>query len=116
MPPGQFPMLTIRQLGGTLVVEGLTLKTVTNFEDPEAPMTVGAEYVLFLSRANPRPSLTMSAGSDSFELTSPHWGLYPIVNGKVASPSKWVARRTDRTTDDPAAFVAQIREFAKGSK
>jgi len=114
--PGPMQTLTVRQVGGTLVVEGLTLITSTNFEDRETPMAVGAEYVLFLSRATPSPSTTMGTGTNVFQLTSPHWGIYPIRNGKVGNFSRWIAQRTDRTTDDPAAFVAQIREFARATK
>lgn len=108
--------LTLRQLGGTLIIDGLKLVTSTNFEDAESPMTAGTEYVLFLSKATPSPSTTMSTGDNVFELTSPHWGVYPISHGKIGNFSKWVSRRTDRTTDDPAAFVAQIRQFVKASK
>ena len=61
--PGQLQELTVFQPGGTLVVDGLTLKTVTNFEDPETAMQVGSEYVLFLSRATPKRSITMSTGT-----------------------------------------------------
>jgi hypothetical protein len=114
--PGLLQMLTVRQIGGTLVVDGLKLITSTNFEDRQTPMAAGNEYVLFLSRATPSTSTTMSTGTHVFQLTSPHWGIYPIRNGKVGNFSKWLAQRTDRKTDDPAAFVAEIRDLVQASK
>jgi hypothetical protein len=110
--PAQLPALTLRQLGGRILVDGLTLTTTTNFEDRETPMEAGQEYILFLSSAPASRSTTMSTGSGVFQLMSAHWGAFPIRNGKVSNFSKWVAQRTDRATDDPAAFVAQIRALA----
>lgn len=36
--PGPLPALTVRQVGGRLVIDGLTLVTTTNFEDPDNSM------------------------------------------------------------------------------
>lgn len=114
--PGPLQTLTLRQLGGAIVVDGLTLRTTTNFEDRENPMEPGQEYVLFLSRALPSRSTTMSTGAGVYQLSSAHWGAYPIRNGKVGNFTKWVAQRTDRNTDDPNAFAALIRDLAKPTK
>jgi len=108
--PGPLAALTLRQIGGKMVVDGLTLVTTTNFEDGDNPMEPGQEYVLFLSPATPSPSTTMSTVG-VFQLTSVHWGAFPIRNNKVENFTRWVARRTNRTTDDPETFIAQIREL-----
>lgn len=79
------------------------------------PMAPGQEYVLFLSPAVPSPSTT-STVAGVFQLAAVHWGAYPIQNNKVGNFSNWVAQRTDRTTDDPATFTAQIRDLVGVSK
>ena len=114
--PGPLPTLTLRQLGGTIVVEGLTLRTTTNFEDREAPLEAGQDYFLFLSRALPSRSTTMSAAPGVYQLSSAHWGVYPIRGGKVGNSTKWLAQRTDRNTDDPLAFATLIRDLAKPAR
>jgi hypothetical protein len=114
--PGPLQTLTLRQLGGTIFVDGLTLTTMTNFEDRETPMAAGQEYVFFLSRALPSRSTTMSTGPGVYQLSLAHWGAYPIRNGKVGNFTKWIAQRTDRNTDDPAAFVTLVRDLAKPAK
>ncbi len=114
--PGPLPALTLRQIGGRLVVDGLTLVTTTNFEDPDSPMAPGQEYVLFLSTASPSPSTTMSTPASVFRLTSVAWGAYPIRNNTVGSFTKWQARRPDRTPDDAATLIAQIRDLVGSSK
>jgi hypothetical protein len=114
--PGPMRTLTLRQLGGTIVVDGLKLTTRTNWEDPESPMEVGQEYVLFLSKALPSRSTTMTAAAGVYVLTSAHFGAYPIRNGRVGNFSKWLARHTDRNIDDPNAFVAAIHEWGKSTR
>ncbi|MEO5894445.1 MAG: hypothetical protein ABIS06_01960 [Vicinamibacterales bacterium] len=114
--PGPLQMLTLRQVGGTIVVDGLTLRTTTNFEDRETPMVPKQEYFLFLSKALPSRSTTISTGSEVYQLSSAHWGAFPIHNGKVGNFTKWVAQRTDRNTDDPSAFAALIRDLARPVK
>jgi len=114
--PGPLPMLTLRQIGGTIVVDGLTLRMSTNWEDRETPMAPNQEYFLFLSKALPSRSTSMSTGPGVYRLSSAHWGAFPIHNGKVGNFTKWVAERTDRTTDDPSTFAALIRDFAKPTK
>lgn len=114
--PGPLPMLTLRQVGGTIVVDGLTLRTSTNWEDRETPMAPNQEYFLFLSKALPSRSTTMSTGPGVYQLWSAHGGAYPIRDGKVGNFTKRVAQRTDRNTDDPNAFSALIRDFAKPTK
>lgn len=114
--PGPLPALTLRQIGGRIVVDGLTLVTTTNFEDRDDPMAPGQEYVLFLTPAAPSPSTTMSLPASVFRLTSVAWGAYPIRNNKVGHFTKWQARRTDPTTDDAASFIAQIRDLVGASK
>lgn len=114
--PGPLAPLTLRQIGGTMVLDGLTLVTTTNFEDRDNPMAPGQEYVLFLSPATPSRSTTMSTAAGVFRLTSVHWGAYPIRNNKVGNFTSWIAQRTDRTTDDPATFIAQIRDLVGTSR
>ena len=111
--PGPLPALTLRQIGGTIVVDGLTLRMSTNWEDRETPMAPNQEYFLFLSKALPSRSTTMSTGPGVYRLSSAHWGAFPIHNGKVGNFTKWVAQRTDRNTDDPSAFAALIRDLAR---
>ena len=113
--PGALPALTLRQIGGRMVVDGLTLVTTTNFEDRDNPMAPGQEYVLFLAPAAPSPSTTMSTPASVFRLTSVAWGAYPIRDNKVGDFTKWEARRTDRSTDDAATFIAQIRDLVESS-
>jgi hypothetical protein len=111
--PGRLPTITLRQLGGTILIDGLTMRTTTNFEDPESPMAPNQEYFLFLSNALPSRSTTMSTESGVYHLASAHWGAFPIRNGKVGNFTKWVAQRTDRNTDDPIAFAALIHDMVK---
>jgi hypothetical protein len=75
--PGPLPALTLRQIGGRLVVDGLTLVTITDFEDRDSPMEAGQEYVLFLSPAMPSRSTTMSTAAGVFQLAAVHWGRIP---------------------------------------
>lgn len=114
--PGAPQALTLRQIGGTIVVDGLTLGMSTNWEDRETPMEPGQDYFLFLSRAQPSRSTTMSTGPGVYRLSSAHWGAYPIRDGKVGNFTKWVAERTDRTTDDPSTFATMIRDVARSAK
>ena len=114
--PGPLPALTLRMIGGTIVVDGLTLRMSTNWEDRETPMEPGQDYFLFLSRALPSRSTTMSTGPGVYQLWSAFGGAYPIRDGKVGNFTKRVAQRTDRNTDDPNAFAALIRDFAKPTK
>jgi hypothetical protein len=114
--PGPVQTITLRQLGGTILIDGLTLRTTTNFEDSETPMKPNQEYFLFLSKALPFRSTTMSTGSGVYQLASAHWGAFPVRNGKVGNFTKWVAQRTDRNTDDPTAFAALIRDIARPAK
>jgi hypothetical protein len=55
----------------------------------------------------------MSTASGVYQLSSAHWGAYPIREGKVGNLTEWVAQRTDRNTDDPVTFETIIRELAK---
>jgi hypothetical protein len=114
--PGPLPTFTLRQIGGTIIVDGLKLTTITNYEDREAPMDAGQEYVLFLSKAQPSPSTTMTTGAGVYSLTSTHFGAYPIRAGKVGNLTKSVANRSDRKTDDPSAFVAAIRAWVRPTR
>jgi hypothetical protein len=110
--PRPTQVLTFRRRGGTLTVDGLHLTTYTNFEHRESAMAVGQEYFLFLTKALPARSTTMATGTGVYELSSEHWGVYPICNGRIVK-TNFVAQRTERTTDDPEAFAALIRDLAK---
>jgi hypothetical protein len=107
--------IVLRQLGGTIVVDGLTLTTSTNWEHRDTPMVPGQDYVLFLSRATPSRSTTMSSRGFAYALTSVHWGAYLIQDGQVVF-TRFVAQRTNRIKEDPAAFIAQIRGLVNTSK
>ena len=110
--PRPAQVLTFRLRGGTLTVDDLRLTTDTNFEHRESAMAVGQEYFLFLTKALPARSTTMATGTGVYELSSEHWGAYPIRNGRIVK-TNFVAQRTDRTTDDPEAFAALIRDLAR---
>lgn len=79
-------------------------------------MASGQEYVLFLSPATPSRSTTMSTAPGVFQLTSVAWGAYLIRNNRLENFTTWVAQRTDRKTDDPSAFIAQIRDLVETSR
>jgi hypothetical protein len=114
--PGPLQALTLRMIGGTIVVGGLTLRVSTNWEDRETPREPGQEYFLFLSRALPSRSTTMSTGPGVYQLWSALGGVYPIRDGRVGSFTKLAAQRTDRNTDDPVAFATLIRDLVKPAK
>ena len=114
--PDQLPTLTLRQVGGRMSVDGLTLATTTNFEDRVTPMAPGGEYVLFLSPANPSPSTTMSTGTTVFQLTSAYWGAFPVRNGQVGF-TNWARRGPERMPDNGlGAFIAHTRVLLDGVK
>jgi hypothetical protein len=114
--PNQLPALTLRQVGGRMTVDGLTLVTTTNFEDRVTPMAPGEEYVLFLSPASPSPSTTMSTGKTVFQLTSLYWGAFPVRNGQVGF-TNWTRRGPERMPDNNLlAFIAQTRDLLDGVK
>jgi hypothetical protein len=111
-------MQSVRTLSILLAVIAaacLTLGMSTNWEDREPPWSQVRTF-LFLSRALPSRSTTMSTGPGVYQLSSAHCGAYPIRNGQVGDFTKLVAQRTDRNTDDPNAFAALVRDLAKPTK
>lgn len=118
--PGGTPAITLQEVGGTLVVDGLRLETQTDSHDPGRPLTVGDEYVLFLMKPVPSSATTKRIRSGVFELASGKYAVFPIRAGKVEVFTKVAANRGHLTSDDPEAFLGSVQQLidtaAKGKQ
>lgn len=105
--PGPTPPVVFQQLGGTVKVDGLVLKTTTDIEDPDRPIKVGEEYFLFLNAAETAHSLR--ARPNIYESVTGPLGICPVRNGKVENFTRRAAGARPLAGDDPAVFAAAIR-------
>ena len=106
--PGPMAPLTVRQVGGTMTVDGLRLRTETNYEASGSPLVLRGEYVLFLAKAL-ESSLVKVAKPSSYEVVAGPYAAYKIQNGKIVYDTKEAARRQRLPTDDAEIFLAQVR-------
>jgi hypothetical protein len=102
--------IVFQQLGGTVRVDGLVLRTTTDIEDSDKPIKLGAEYFLFLRSAISSPSHRARPGV--YESVTGPLGIFPIRDGKVENLTRHAAGVRAITDQDPATFGAMIRALA----
>jgi hypothetical protein len=107
--PGVVPTIKVEIVGGDLSVDGLRLRTQSDIYNKTTQLTVGAEYVFFLTVApSRRPPQTLSV----FVPTAGVFGILPIREGKLTNLSPSVSARRALPTEDPSTFVKSVRATA----
>ena len=107
--PGLMAPLTVRQVGGTMRVDGLRLRTETNYGEAGS-LVLRGEYVFFLASAL-ESTLGKVAKPNSYEFVAGPYAAFKIQNGKVVHVTKEAARRQKLSTDDAEVFLAEVRSL-----
>ena len=100
--------LLIQQVGGSITVGGLHLKTQTDLDGSGSPLVRGGEYVFFLTSVTPS-SLTKHARLGVYQFVAGPRAAFKIQNGKIAQVSKEAEREQSPLTDDAALFPTKLR-------
>jgi hypothetical protein len=110
--PGLMAPVTVRQVGGAMTVDGLRLRTETNYDEAGSPLVLRGEYVFFLAKAL-ESSLGKVAKPNSYEFVAGPYAALKIQNAKIVHVTKEAARRQGLSTGDAETFLAEVRSLAR---
>jgi hypothetical protein len=109
--PAAIPPVVIQQVGGSIVVDGLRLRTQSDLDEATSRLTRGGEYVFFLGRLIPSSS-TLRSAEGTYALIAGPYAAFSIEKGRVLHFSKEAAQRQTLLAEDAELFLSKLRQLA----